>query len=425
MDLPAGTRSNPLTVLNNRQFRLLFLGTTLSMLAFGMMQVVQGKVAFDLTGKNGSVGFVYLGQGFAMLLLSPVGGALSDRVSKKKMLSGAQFVIGASFGVIAVLIATDLITIYLLAAGALVLGIMFSMMGPARQAWVGDLLSGEEMAKGVALQQLMMNVTRIVGPLAAGILIGVGAVGTSGTYVVMAALFGAVVLTLMLMDPTPPRERTVATSIRHDLAEGFRYIQRTPDVRLLAMVFVGVVLSAFTYQTMMPGYLVNALDHPTEHLGYLFTATALGGIAVNLWLAARPVKNSPPLMLAFGAGLSVSLMLLAVAPGFWAAMGAAALIGGSSSGFQMLNNVNLMERTESAYLGRVMAVTMMAFGVNSIASYPVGLIADGVGERVTLGALAILCLAVVTAGVVAMRSTAAGSRIRLAPGASLSTPPGR
>ena len=101
MNHSASQRSNPLTVLGNKQFRLLFLGTTLYMLAFGMMQVVQGKVAFDLTGKNGSVGFVYLGQGFAMLLLSPIGGALSDRISKKKMLSAAQFIIGASFGVIA------------------------------------------------------------------------------------------------------------------------------------------------------------------------------------------------------------------------------------------------------------------------------------------------------------------------------------
>ena len=87
LERPAKSGSNPLTVLNNKQFRLLFLGTTLSMMAFGMMQVVQGVVAFDLTGKNGSVGFVYLGQGFAMLILSPIGGALSDRVSKKKMLS--------------------------------------------------------------------------------------------------------------------------------------------------------------------------------------------------------------------------------------------------------------------------------------------------------------------------------------------------
>jgi hypothetical protein len=227
----------------------------------------------------------------------------------------------------------------------------------------------------------------------------------------------------MLMEPTPPRPRKTSTSIRHDLTEGFRYIQRTPDVRLLALLFVGVVLSAFTYQTMMPGYLVNALDHPTAHLGYLFTATAFGGIVVNLWLAAMPIKNSQPLMLAFGAGLAVSLALLAAAPGFVAALGAAALIGGSSSGFQMLNNVNLMERTDGEYLGRVMSVTMMAFGVNSIASYPVGLIADAVGERATLWALASLCLAVVAAGVVALRANTGRSSLVPAPEGSLSTPP--
>ena len=413
MDRPANSGSNPLTVLRNKQFRLLFLGTTLSMMAFGMMQVVQGVVAFDLTGKNGSVGFVYLGQGFAMLILSPIGGALSDRVSKKKMLSLAQFVIGAMFGVVGVLIATGLITILLLAAGALLLGCMFSMMGPTRQAWVGDLLTGEEMAKGVALQQLMMNATRIIGPLTAGALIATDPIGTQGTYYVMAALFGAVVFTLMLMEPTPPRQRTVKTSVRADLMEGFRYIWQTPEVRLLAFVFVGVVLSAFTYQTIMPGYLVNTLNHPAEHLGLLFTATALGGIVVNVWLAARPARNSTGLMLSFGAALAVSLALLAVSPGFIAALFAAALIGVSSSGFQMLNNVNLMERTDGAYLGRVMSVTMMAFGINSIASYPVGLIADAVGERATLMGLSCACLSVVALGVVAMRATA-GQTLRRA-----------
>jgi hypothetical protein len=70
-----------------------------------------------------------------------------------------------------------------------------------------------------------------------------------------------------------------------------------------------------------------------------------------------------------------------------------------------------MERTVSAYLGRVMAVTMMAFGVNSIASYPVGLIADAIGERAMLGGLSCACLLVVSAGVLVMRS-AAGQSIR-------------
>jgi predicted MFS family arabinose efflux permease len=260
------------------------------------------------------------------------------------------------------------------------------------------------MQKGVALQQLMMNATRIVGPLVAGALIATAA-GTSGTYFVMAGLFGAVVLTLMLMEPTPPRPRETHTSITADLVEGFRYIWHTPDVRLLAFVFVGVVLSAFTYMTLLPGYLVNSLDVPSTRLGFIFTTTAIGGIVVNLVMAARPVRNGVPVMLAFGAALSVSLGLLAIAPTFTAALIVAALLGASSSGFQMLNNVNLMERTDSAYLGRVMAVTMMAFGVNSIASYPVGLTADAIGERAMLGGLACGCMLVVAAGVVTLRSS--------------------
>ena len=110
-----GANRSPFTVLKHPQFRLLFLGSALAMVAFGMMQVVQGVVAFELTGKNGAVGFVSLGQGISMLFLSPVGGALSDRVSKRRMLVLSQACIGIMFGVISVLVITGTITIWLLA----------------------------------------------------------------------------------------------------------------------------------------------------------------------------------------------------------------------------------------------------------------------------------------------------------------------
>lgn len=400
----ASRGQNPLAVLGNSQYRLLFIGSALSMLAFGMMQVVQGVVAFELTGKNSAVGFVYFGQGISMLILSPVGGTLSDRVSKKRLLTGAQFIIGTMFGLIAMLIVTGWISIFLLAAVTLVLGCMYSFMGPTRQAWTGDLLEGPDLASGVALQQLMMNATRIIGPLIAGGLIAVAAIGTAGAYFTMAGLFAAVVAVLAMMDATPPRPRANRTSVKTDITEGFKYMWRTPDVRLLACVFVGIVLSAFSYQTMMPGYLENALGMKASYLGLLFGATAAGGIVVTLVLAARRVSNPAVVMLGFGGALAVSLALLAIAPGFKVALVVGALIGASSSGFQMLNNVNLMERTDPAYFGRVMSVTMMAFGFNSIVAYPIGAVADRIGERATLAGLACACMAVVIAGVVAMRA---------------------
>lgn len=392
--------NGPFAVLGHSQFRLLFIGTTLAMLAFGMMQVAQGVVAFNLTGKNSAVGFVFLGQGISMLILSPLGGTLSDRVSKKKLLTGAQFVIGAMFALIAVLIATGVITILILAGASLVLGCMYAMMGPTRQAWVGDLLSGPELARGVALQQLMMNTTRIAGPLIAGLLIATQGIGTAGTYAAMAILFAGVVLVLLRMAPSPPRVRENPTSVRMDLGEGFGYVWRTSEVRSLAIVFVGVVLTGFTYQAIMPGYLENSLGQPASYLGVLYGATAIGGIIVTLVLAARPPENATKPMVVFGLGMAASLALLGVSPTFMSALGVAAFVGASSSGFQMLNNISLMRASDPKYFGRVMAVTMMAFGVNSIVSYPVGLTADEIGERATLVLLGAGCFLVVVAGAI-------------------------
>jgi MFS family permease len=403
MTAPANQDRAVHAVLGDAQFRLLFAGTTLGMLAFGMMQVAQGVVAFDLTGRNGAVGLVYLGQGVSMLVLGPVGGTLSDRVSKKRLLAATQVAIGATFALIAALIAADRLTIALLAGAALVLGCMYAVMLPARQAWVGDLLDGPDLARGVALQQLMVNATRIVGPLLAGALIA-APVGAAGAYAVMGGLFAAVAVVLAAMAPTPPRPRAGRASVRADLAAGFRYLWHAPDLRLLALVFVGVVLSGFSYQTLMPGYLEHALGHPAGHLGLLFGATAAGGIVATLALAARHVRDPLAAMLACGGALAAALALLALAPGFEAALVVGAAVGAASSGFQMLNNVNLMARADPDYFGRVMAVSMMAFGVNSIVAYPVGALADRIGERTALAGLAGACLVVVAAGVGALRA---------------------
>ncbi len=406
-----GDSSSPFSVLRHSQYRLLFIGSTLAMLAFGMMNVVQGVVAFELTGRNSAVGFVSLGQGIAMLFLSPVGGALSDRISKRRLLLIAQTAIGIMFGVIAVLIFAGVLTIWILAFCTLILGCMFAIMGPTRQAWIGDLLRGPELAHGVALQQLMMNATRIVGPLLAGALLAASFIGSGGVYVAMAVTFGLVVSVLALTQPTPPLPKLVPTSVLGDLKEGMKYIASNPEVRLLTLVFGGVVLSGFSYQTVMPGFLENQLHHPASQLGLLYGTTAVGGIVTSLVIAMHQPGRPESLMLVFGGALSGSLLLLSIAPTFVVALLVASLVGASSSGFQMLNNVTLMRRTSPQFFGRVMAVTMMAFGLNAIVAYPVGAIADQVGERSTLAGIAMVSLVVVLCGGLARTRIAVNERV--------------
>lgn len=379
------------------QFRWLFAGNAATMMGFGMMQVANGYLAFDLTQKNSAVGFVAMAMGLPMLFLGPLGGALSDRMSKRMLLLFGQSIVGSVFFFIGLFAVLGVITIWMLAGLTLVLGCSLATLMPARQAWLGDLLRGPALANGVALQQLAMNATRILGPLLAGGLIAMALTGIGGTYMVMAACFFAAVVLLAFMEPTRSRGGSGHTSVFGDLREGLGYMWRNEPVRLLLMLFTGVVLSAFSYQQLMPGFLENQLDTDKKWVGAIFGTTAMGGIILTLFMTGRMGTNPARLMYVFGAALAVALVLLAISPTFVVALATASLVGASSSGFQMCNQVSLMQLTDSAYFGRVMSLTMTAFGMQMVVGFPVGALADAAGERAALVVLAAASILVVGA----------------------------
>jgi MFS family permease len=386
--------------LEHRDFRLLFFGTVFAQLAFGMMSVVQGIVAFQLTGKNGSVGLVALGMGTTMLVFGPLGGALGDRLPKRQLLLLSQSMIGILFAAVGFLVITDRISIGLLVLSTLGLGAMFAVMGPTRQAWTGEMLAGKALANGIALNQVAMNGTRIVGPFLAGGLVAIAFIDTGGAYLGMAILFVVAVVLLLRMPVTPPPPSS-GRSVGGDLSDGIGYIMRTKDLRLLILMFVGVVISAFTYQTLLPGFLENELGRPARELGFFYGIAAIGGLIITLVLAGRGAGSSRSLMYVFGAFLGLSLMGLALSPNILLALLAMAALGSFSSAFQLLNNVNLMRLCAREYYGRVMSLTMMSFGLMSVVSYPIGLTADRIGERTTLVGCAVAVFVVIAAGFLA------------------------
>jgi MFS family permease len=370
--------------LQYRDYRVLWTGTLFSFLAFMMSSVVQSVVAFDLTGKNGAVGFVSLGMGIATILVSPFGGVVADRFSKRKLLFFGQTTIGLSFAVVGVLILTDQITILLLAASTLVLGLVFSFIGPARQAWVGELVPPDDLPNGIALQQMGMTATRILGPFLAAGLIALPFVGSGGTYLFMGGLFGFVVFTLWLLPASKPVAPT-HRSFLQDMAMGVNHMRERPRLMLLSLSFIGVVIAGFSYMVILPGLLENELGREPEDMALLVGVSAISGFAVTLLLAGQAgSRRAWPLMLGGGIVLGVSLWLLALSPSFIAAMGAMFAVGAGASAFQLISNALVMQEADQAYYGRVMSVTMLAWGANSLVAYPFGLLADGVGERETL-----------------------------------------
>jgi MFS family permease len=383
--------------LKYRDFRVLWLGTTLSFLVFMMSFVVQSVVAYDLTGRNGAVGFVSLGMGVSTLLVAPFGGVIADRVSKRRLLLIGQVLIGLDFVAVGALILTDQITILLLAASTFALGTIFSFIGPARQAWIGELLPRSSLPNGIALQQVAMTGTRIVGPFLAGGLVALPFIGSGGTYLMMGGVFAIVVATLAALPGTAPRPATERkVSVMDDMLLGLRHVVERPRLRVLALSFIGVVIAGYSYQVVLPGYLQNELGRSTRDIAWMLGVGAVAGLVVTIAVAGLAgSRHAWPLMLAGGVVLGIALVLASVASNFTLALGTMLLVGAGTSGFQLLNNALVMQETDPAFFGRVMAVTMLAWGANGLVGLPFGLLADSVGERQTLFVMGILVLAVV------------------------------
>jgi MFS family permease len=406
--------------LRIRAFRVLMLGSALSFIGFMMSSTAQNVVAYDRAGSNRAVGAVQLGNGLAMLALAPVAGALADRLSKRLVLLVCQSVIGLTMAVTALLIATGAITIFLLAAGAFVMGVMFAFLGPARQAYVGEIVELERRGNAVALSQVVMNAARVVGPFVAGGLLAWPAVGPAGTFWVMAGLFVLVVATLAQLPPTAGRRRGMGPSMLADIALGLQHVSGNPRLRLLLIGFVLVVILSFPSNVIMPGFAKAELGVSTAGLGLLLGVSAVGGLMASLLVAALADSPRAPLLLTLSSlAIGAALVSTGLAPTFAVALATMFCFGAVSSGFQTLNNALVMREADPAYYGRVMSITMVAYSGTGLVALPVGLLADAIGARAALALLGAAVTAV--AGLLALAAArlqgaegrGAGPRVQL------------
>ena len=394
--------------LGVRDFRVLWAGAWASYVPFFMSGIVQGVVAFEISGRNRAVGTVTFAQGLAMLILAPIGGAGADRWPKRRVLAISQCVSGVTFGSLALLYALGLLTLGLLAAGSLAIGAAISFLGPARQAFAAELVPPELRGNAVSLNQVPLSASQVIGPALAGLLLA-SPLHATGAYALMASLYAASGLTLFLLPPSRPRANAVESHVLADLRDGVRYVRSHERLRLLVVFFVGVVMSGLPYGTLLPGLVEHELGRPAEAVSALFFASALAGLCATF--AAARIADSPlavPVFLAMPFVFALGLLCLSAAPGFGLALAAMPVIGLGFGGLQSLNAAVIVRAAEPAYFGRVFSLTMLAFAGVSLMGLPVGALADWVGERRAVAGLAGLVLAIAVTVTARLRRRAPG-----------------
>lgn len=363
-----------------------------------MQIVARGYLAYDLTGKNTALGGVMIAFGVPQLLLGLWGGVVADRVPKRNLLVVAQAVIALNSLWVALMIMTGHIAYWMLVVAGVVQGAGFAFVGPARQAFIGDLVGRDGIGNAVVLQQLSMNSTRVIGPSLAGAFIAVAFIGTGGVYLMTTLGFFIAMATMFRLPPGNPKPREGAASPLRDLFDGVRYVRRRPSLGLLILTGFAVVMVGFPYQSFLPSVAVDVYDAGSGGLGLLQSFAAIGAVAATVLVATFAESRrawfwQPVLAMAFGG----SLIALGATTNLLVGLVVMVAVGALASGFQGLNNALTMSSTDHEYHGRVQSIAMLSWSLFGLFALPIGIVADQIGIRETLmlmGATVIVLVAI-------------------------------
>lgn len=377
--------------LGERDYTWYFIGNLAFFLAMQMNIIVRGYLAYDLTGSATALGFVSVAFAIPMMVVAPFAGVVSDRVNKKYLLMITQSCSGLVNLGMAVLVIAGLIEFWHLVGAALLTGTIMSMVMPARQAIIPQLVPQQLMMNAISLQMGGMNLTRIIGPALGGLLIA--PLGVGGVYVVTVVLFGLGVASIVPL----PSHGMVSTegqepkNFIEDLLGGFQFIGRNPLFRLLITAALVMPLFAFPVQQILPVFAEDifggVFDNHANALGMLMSATGVGGMIGAIFSASisdYPYRGrmmmigAASMTICFAAFATTSLWL-PIPASFIFAIGLLVLGNIGAMAFQVTNNTVIQARVPDEYRGRVMAVMMMSFGTMPLGVVPVTMAADAWG----------------------------------------------
>jgi MFS family permease len=399
------------------KYRLLWISMAVGMTGMQMQMISQGLLAFELAGTFTAVGVIAMAWGVPQFFFALPGGALADRIDKRRILLITQVAVLLQALVIGLSITSDVISLPMLFVVGVFLGATFSFNMPARQAFIPELVPREQMMNAIALNNTAMNATRVVSPLAAGVFITWW--GFDVTYYITAAMYGVGWLTVLLLPRSTAHlaRQGERGGMFDDIAVGLRYVRDHRALKLLMLMAFVPVLLGIPYITILPAFVRADLDQSSFAFSVLVGLSAVGALVGSLTIATlNPRAGLPRLQSMLGVGWGAGLIVLGL--GSWAfgypgALFAMLVIGFFQMGYMALNNSMLMMTASPQYHGRVMSLYMLTFGVFPLMGGPLGVLGDQIGGFATFTALGVGVIAFITlmAVVGTQRAMAAGAAI--------------
>ncbi len=391
----AGSGSRAFESLALPNFRYLLGGTAASSFAFWMEQIGQGWLVAQLTDSPFQLGLVQFIRGISIIFVSPFVGGFSEHTDRRILTAVASAVNGLGALAIAILIVMGRIEMWHLYITAFTGGLSASVYNPVRQFLVYDVVDREHLPNAVALNAMVNNMARVVGPGIAGFLVGYN---VSGAFFSEAFFFVCAIASLIAMrfEQMAVAPEPALTALRR----GTAYLLRHRALLRLTLLQAIPTMLIYPYIQLMPIMAKNYLHVGSLGYGWLLTGVGIGAFGSGLVVARFADVRYKGLIMSV-ALVFYSFMILAFSFSRIYFLSLLLLIIGGIGfvTFTAFNQMLVQIHVQDEFRGRVLALYMMSQGLNPFGALMMGFIADrylGTAHTIAVFVAAALLLSLVS-----------------------------
>lgn len=376
--------------LRHRDYRLFLAGHAVSVIGTWMQRVAQDWLVLQLSDSGVALGIATALQFAPSLLFGLWGGVLVDRLDRRRTVIFTQAASAVLAAALAAVTLGGVVALWMVYALALGLGLVTVVDAPARQALVTEKVPAEDYVNAQALNSTVHNTGRLIGPALAGVVIALAGVGAA--FLVNAASFVAVLISLARMRPGRPHEPEPGYRPTAALREGLRYVLARPDMTAALFLVTITALFGQNFRVVLPLLARDALHTGASGYGALTSALGLGAV-IGALIAASRVDSGLAALTIWTAAFGVANALAAAAPTPALALLAMVGVGVGNITFNTLARTLLQLRAEPRMQGRVIALHSVIFlGTTPFGAPLLGWWCTRFGARAGLGLAAAAAL---------------------------------
>ena len=350
----------------NRNFRLFLMGQFVSAIGTWMTFTATGWLVWQLTRSGSALGVNAALQFGPMLVIGAFGGVLADRFDKRKILIITQSLFAVVSVGLAVLVATDVITLWMVFTLSVVYGCITAIDNPSRQSFYVEMVGEESLTNAVSLNSAAFTGARVIGPAIAGLVIA-GA-GMAWCFGLDAVSYLFVLGALIAMHPSEFHRQPRSTRDRGRLVAGLRYVWRTDELRRPLIVLAIMFTFVFNWQVLMPLLAEVSFNAGPREFGLLSAAAGIGSLIGAVTTAHANRHPGMGRLGVFSLLVGGSMVLVALAPTLNVAMLTMVPLGYTAMCFMINGNTMLQLNSAPQARGRVMAL----YGIVFLGSTPIG-----------------------------------------------------